>query len=162
MRATMTSLLVCCSCLIVTLSTVASSKEKCDTMPRYDTVARATAIYQLAVDYFLTRSFCGSSREARIWCYFAPPSSIPMEEMCRVADSLRLELTKDWAATRRLLTGPAPTMPGFTWPTIAVAPPERAICDKAYYYYYDNDRKMVPVIGTRGIVKLVVEWLDEE
>jgi hypothetical protein len=162
MRATMTSLLVCCSCLVVTMSTVASSKEQCDTIPQYDTVARASALYQTTIDYFLTRAFCGSPRDGTIWCYFAPPSSIPIEDMCRVADSLRLELLKDWESTRRLLTGPASKMPGFTWPTYDDAPLERAICDKAYFHYYDKDRKIVFVVGTLGIVKLVVEWLDTE
>lgn len=161
MRATMTCLLVCCGCLVFA-STVASSNEKCDTMPQYDTVARATTLYQLAVDYFLTRFFCGNPRDGEIWCYFAPPSSIPMEEMCRVADSLRLELTKDWAATRRLLTGPASTMPGFTWPTIARAPLERAICDKVFLPYYRRDRTKVAIKGAPEMIKLVVEWLDEQ
>lgn len=162
MRTTMIALLIGCGCLIVTMSTAASSKEKCDTIPQYDTVARASALYQTTIDYFLTRAFCGSPRDGTIWCYFAPPSSIPIEDMCRVADSLRQELMKDWESTRRLLTGPASKMHGFTWPTYDHAPPERAICDKAYYYYYDKDRKIVSVVGTLGIVKLVVEWLDEE
>lgn len=163
MKPTMIALLVCCNCLVFATSTVASSKEKCDTMPQYDTVARASVLYQMAVDYFLTRSFCGDpSGEGGIWCYFAPPSSIPMEEMCRVADSLRQELTKDWQATRRLLMSPASTMPGFVRPTINIAPSGMHICDKATYHYYKRDGTLVPVVGTRGIVTLVVKWLDEE
>jgi hypothetical protein len=85
-----------------------------------------------------------------------------MEEMCRVADSLRLELTKDWAATRRLLTGPASTRPGFTWPTYDRAPPERAICDKVFLTYYRRDRTREEIRGAREMIKIVVEWLDEE
>ena len=162
MKPTRIALLVCCSCLVFEMSTVASSKEMRDTMPQCDTVARVSKLYQMAVDYFLTRSFCRPPESGGVWCYFAPPSSIPMEEMCRVADSLRQDLTKDWQATRRLLMGPASTMPGFAWPTYDLAPPGRAICDKAYYHYYKRDGTMVSVVGTRGIVTLVVKWLDEE
>lgn len=160
MKSTSIALFFGCGCLVVAMSTEASSKEKCDTMPQYDTVAHASALYQMAVDYFLTRSFCSSPRDGTIWCYFAPPSSIPMEEMCRTADSLQLELTKDWDAKRRLLVDPVFTMPRFTWPTILDALPGRATCDKAYYYYYENDRIMIPVVGTRGIIELVIKWLD--
>ena len=163
MRPIMIALLICCSCLVFAMSTVARSKEMRDTMPQCDTVARVSVLYQMAVDYFLARSFCGDpSGEGGIWCYFAPPSSIPMEEMCRVADSLRQELTKDWQATRRLLMSPASTMPGFVRPTINIAPNEQAICDKIFLQYYRRDRTKKSIKGAREMVEVVVELLDME
>ena len=85
-----------------------------------------------------------------------------MEEMCRVADSLRQELTKDWQATRRLLMSPASTMPGFVRPTINIAPNEQAICDKIFLQYYRRDRTKKSIKGAREMVEVVVELLDME
>ncbi len=159
---TIPTILMGCSCLVFTMSTVAKGAELPDTVPPHDTVARASRFYQLAVDYFLTSSFCANPRDGKIWCYFAPPSSVPMHEMCRGADSLRLELTKDWTSTRELLMSPVSTAPGFTWPNVVRAPIERSICDKAAYRYYRRDRTWVDVRGAREIINLVVEWLDNE